>query len=45
VLIEVGHIAPQLYWKYDQIYRKTGQQRDANAAAIKVARKKGWAIC
>jgi transposase len=39
VLIEVGHIAPRLYWKYEEIYRKKAQERDANVAAIEVARK------
>lgn len=39
VLIEVGHVAWQWYWKYDELYQKTAQQHNHNVAAIAVARK------
>lgn len=39
VLIEVAHIAPRLYWRYQEEYRKAAQKRDHNAATVAVARK------
>jgi transposase len=39
MLIEVSHLAPQLYWKYEEIYRASCEKRHSNAAIVSVARK------
>ena len=39
VLIEIGHLAPRLYWKYKEVYDQVAHGRSSNAATIAVARK------
>jgi len=39
ILIEISHLAPKLYWRFDELYRKKSQQVHGNAATVEVARK------